>query len=82
MPTVAVPRHLADELIGRGRHFVTTGQVAELLDIEPSSVRSSLRRSIEAGAMLAITKDTVTHLSYISRLSDPRDQTSESGSAQ
>jgi predicted transcriptional regulator of viral defense system len=50
------PRHLADELIGRGRHFVTTHEVGELLGVDIGSVRSALRRSIDAGAMLSITK--------------------------
>lgn len=54
-----VPRQLADELIGRGKHFVTTAEVARMLGVAPGSVRSSLRRSVEADAMLAITKDAL-----------------------
>ncbi len=57
MPGRVAPRHLADDLISRGKHFVTTEEAAVILGVEPTSVRSSLRRSIEAGAVIAITKD-------------------------
>lgn len=50
------PGELADWLMARGRHFITTEDAAELLGVAPRDVRNSLRRPREARAMLAITK--------------------------
>ena len=57
MPRVAVaPSELADWLIGQGRHFVSTSEVAEILGIRPGSVSASLERSREAGKLVSVTK--------------------------
>lgn len=50
------PAQLADWLIGRGQHFITTDDAAALLGVKPSKVRNSLRRPREAGEMLSVTK--------------------------
>ncbi len=50
------PSELADWLMARGRHFITTEDAAKLLGVAPPDVRNSLRRPREAGAILAITK--------------------------
>ena len=50
------PRELSDWLIGQGRHFVSTPEVAEILGIDVSSVPASLERSREAGKMISVTK--------------------------
>jgi predicted transcriptional regulator of viral defense system len=57
VPTATVsPSALADWLIARGRHFVTTEQVAELVGVEPSVVSISLQRAREANKIVSVTK--------------------------
>lgn len=57
MPTATVsPSSLADWLIARGRHFVTTEEVAELVGVEPSVVPISLQRAREANKIVSVTK--------------------------
>jgi predicted transcriptional regulator of viral defense system len=47
---------LADWLIARGRHFVTTDEVAELVGVEPNVVSVSLQRAREANKIVSVTK--------------------------
>ncbi|HEX7096456.1 MAG TPA: type IV toxin-antitoxin system AbiEi family antitoxin [Acidimicrobiales bacterium] len=57
MPTATVsPSALADWLIARGRHFVTTEEVAELVGVEPNVVSVSLQRAREANKIVSVTK--------------------------
>ena len=53
---MVAPGGLADWLMGRGRHFVTTGDAAELLGVAPGVVWSSLDRARQAGKMVSVTK--------------------------
>jgi len=50
------PSNLADWLIGRGRHFVTTAEAAEVLDVPAETVPASLKHSRQAGKFVAVTK--------------------------
>ena len=50
------PRELADWLTSRGRHFVTTAEVAEVLGVDAASVPASLERAREAGKVVSVTK--------------------------
>ena len=50
------PSALADWLIARGRHFVTTDEVAELVGVEPTVVSVSLQRAREANKIVSVTK--------------------------
>ena len=50
------PSALADWLIARGRHFVTTDEVAELVGVEPAVVSVSLQRAREANKIVSVTK--------------------------
>ena len=50
------PRELADWLIGRGRHFVSTGEAAEILGVAAEAVPASLERAREAGKLVSVTK--------------------------
>ncbi len=50
------PRDLADWLVGRGRHFVSTEDAAEILGVGARSVHASLMRAREAGKMVSVTK--------------------------
>lgn len=50
------PSGLADWLIARGRHFVTTDEVAELVGVEPSVVPVSLQRPRDARKIVSVTK--------------------------
>jgi predicted transcriptional regulator of viral defense system len=50
------PSALADWLIARGRHFITTDEVAELVGVEPSVVSVSLQRAREANKIVSVTK--------------------------
>lgn len=50
------PSGLADWLIARGRHFVTTGEVAELVGVDPSVVPVSLQRARDARKIVSVTK--------------------------
>lgn len=57
MRTAAVsPSGLADWLIARGRHFVTTEEVAELVGVESSVVPVSLQRARDARKIVSVTK--------------------------
>ena len=42
--------------MGRGRHYIQTGEVAELLDIDTDVVSDSLQRAREAGKLVSVTK--------------------------
>lgn len=53
---VVSPSDLSDWLIGRGRHFVTTEEVAELVGVAPSSVPISLQRARDARKVASVTK--------------------------
>lgn len=53
---ITSPSALADWLIARGRHFVTTHQIAELVGVEPSVVSISLQRAREAKKIVSVTK--------------------------
>lgn len=50
------PSNLADWLIARGRHFVTTDEVAELVGVEPGVVPVSLQRARDARKIVSVTK--------------------------
>lgn len=50
------PADLADWLIGRGKHFITTDELSGLLGVEPADVRNSLRRPRQAEELVAVTK--------------------------
>jgi len=50
------PRELADWLIGRGLHFVSTVEAAEILGVPAASVPASLERSRQAGKLVSVTK--------------------------
>jgi hypothetical protein len=50
------PIELADWLMGRGRHYIQTSDVAELLGIETDVVSDSLQRAREAGKVISVTK--------------------------
>lgn len=57
VPTATVnPSALADWLIARGQHFVTTDEVAELVGVDPSVVSVSLQRAREANKIVSVTK--------------------------
>jgi predicted transcriptional regulator of viral defense system len=53
---VVAPSELADWLMGRGRHYIQTVEVAELLGIEADVVSDSLQRAREAGKVISVTK--------------------------
>jgi predicted transcriptional regulator of viral defense system len=55
--TAAVtPSELADWLVGRGRHYIETVEVAKLLGIDTDVVSDSLQRAREAGKIVSVTK--------------------------
>lgn len=57
MPTAAVtPGTLADWLMARGQHFVTTDEVARLVGVQPDIVSVSLQRAREAHKIVSVTK--------------------------
>jgi predicted transcriptional regulator of viral defense system len=47
---------LADWLMSRGRSYVKTSEVAELLGVAPDAVSDSLQRAREAGKLISVTK--------------------------
>lgn len=49
------PSDLPDWLMARGRHFVTTEEVGELVSVVPASVRQSLRRPRESNEIVSVT---------------------------
>ena len=51
-----VPGALADWLMARGQHFITTDEVARLVGVEPAVVSVSLQRARETHKMLSVTK--------------------------
>lgn len=53
---VASPSELSDWLIGRGRHFISTAEVAKIYGINPRAVPASLERAREAGKLVSVTK--------------------------
>lgn len=55
-PAAVNPSALADWLLARGRHFVTTEEVAELVGVEPSVVSNSLQRAREVNKIVSVTK--------------------------
>lgn len=50
------PSELSAWLIGQGRHFISTGELAEIYDISPSSGTASLERAREARKLISVTK--------------------------
>ncbi len=50
------PSNLPDWLLGRGRHFITTSQVSELLGVPKESVATSLHRARRAHKIVSVTK--------------------------
>lgn len=50
------PSQLADWLLARGQHLVTTDQVAELVGVDVGTVPVSLQRAREARKMVSVTK--------------------------
>lgn len=50
------PSELSDWLVGRGRHFISTAEDAEIYGIRPTSVPASLERAREAGKLISVTK--------------------------
>lgn len=50
------PAELTDWLISQGRHFASTNEIAELVDVDPADVRHSLRRQRELNAIVPVTK--------------------------
>ena len=53
---VVAPTELADWLIGRGRHFVTAAEAAELLGVERRIVPASLEHARRSGKLVSVTK--------------------------
>ncbi len=53
---IVTPSELADWLMGRGRHYIQTAEVAELLGIAAEVVPDSLQRAREAGKLISVTK--------------------------
>lgn len=49
------PRHLADYLLERGEHFVTSERCAELLRVKPENVSRSLAPARHANQMVSVT---------------------------
>ncbi len=50
------PSELSDWLIGQGRHFISTTEIAEILGVDAASVPASLERAREAGKLISVTK--------------------------
>lgn len=50
------PSQLTDWLLGRGRHFVTTDEIAQLIGVPPAKVHLSLHRAREARKIVSVTK--------------------------
>lgn len=50
------PSNLADWLIGRGRHFVTSDEIGALVGVDPAVVAVSLQRAREASKIVSVTK--------------------------
>ena len=53
---VVMPSNLADWLIGQGRHFITSQDAANLLDVRPHDVWASLNRARQARKVISVTK--------------------------
>lgn len=52
----SAPSELADWLLSRGQHFVTTAEVAELVGVDKSKVHLSLHRARDARKIISVTK--------------------------
>ncbi|MEZ5372919.1 MAG: type IV toxin-antitoxin system AbiEi family antitoxin [Microthrixaceae bacterium] len=50
------PSNLPDWLLGRGRHFVTTAEISELLGVPQQTVATSLHRPRRANKIVSVTK--------------------------
>jgi predicted transcriptional regulator of viral defense system len=50
------PSDLADWLIGRGQHFITTTEAAKVIGVPAETVPASLKHSRKAGKLVAVTK--------------------------
>ena len=50
------PNELADWLIGQGRHFISTAEVADIIGVDRASVPGSLERARKAGKLISVTK--------------------------
>jgi len=50
------PSRLPDWLLGQGRHFVTTAEVADLVGVEQGAVPVSLQRARDAHKIVSVTK--------------------------
>ena len=55
-PDLIAPSQLADRLLGQGRHFVTTDEVATLVGVEKRVVPLSLQRARDARKIVSVTK--------------------------
>jgi predicted transcriptional regulator of viral defense system len=53
---VLTPASLADWLMARGQHFITTDEIARLVGVEPAVVSVSLQRAREARKVVSVTK--------------------------
>jgi predicted transcriptional regulator of viral defense system len=53
---MVTPSELADWLMGHGRHYIQTAEVAELLGVDTATVSDSLQRAREAGKLISVTK--------------------------
>lgn len=56
LAATVVPGQLADELMGRGQHFITSEEAAAELGVGLKSVPRSLRRARQAGKFVSVTK--------------------------
>ena len=54
MPLAAAD--IADDLIAHGQHFVTAGEIAERLGIEPGRLWGSIHRAIDDKKLVSVTK--------------------------
>ncbi|WP_420619018.1 type IV toxin-antitoxin system AbiEi family antitoxin domain-containing protein [Candidatus Poriferisocius sp.] len=50
------PNDLADWLVGQGRHFISSAEVADILGINRASVPGSLERARKSGKLISVTK--------------------------
>lgn len=56
MKAIVTGIEVSDWLLARGKHFVTTAEVADLVGVPGASVPSSLERARESRRMIAVTK--------------------------
>ncbi len=50
------PKEVPDWLLGRGRHFASTEELAELVGVEPEKLHLSLNRARQARKIVSVTK--------------------------